>query len=146
MEIVEPGTYDFDFGVSFPTAMKDLFELPGSMARDSEWTTHRRATGKLTIKGPVEKGALAERLVKETFEGLAGEDFTVTRLELTPTAGPTVGEQVVLDYLDCIRVAGKHVDSCVACQNEQYCEAGEPILYHFGQALDRYRRRESLLV
>jgi hypothetical protein len=48
--------------------------------------------------------------------------------------------------LDCIRVASKHVDSCVACQNEQYCEAGEPILYHFGQAQDRYQRRESLLV
>jgi hypothetical protein len=146
MEIVEPGTYDFDLGVSFPTPMKDLLELPGSTARDSEWTTFRRATSMFTVKEPVEKGALAERLVKETFEGLASEDVTVMRLELTPVSGPTVAEQAVIDYLDCIRVAAKHVDSCEACQNEQYCEAGEPILYHFELALDRYRRRESLLV
>jgi hypothetical protein len=146
MEIVEPGTYDFDLGVSFPTPMKDLFELPGSMARDSEWTTYRRATGKITIKEPVEKEALAERLAKETFEDLAGEELKVARLELTPTSAPTVAEQAVLDYMDCLRVAGKHVDSCAACQNEQYCEAVEPILYHFELALDRYQRRESLLV
>ncbi|WP_162467249.1 hypothetical protein [Streptomyces cavernae] len=145
MEIVEPGTYDFDLGVSFPTPMKELFELPGSMAKDSEWTTFRRATGKTTLKDPIEKDALAERLSAEAFEDLA-EDVTVERLELTLTSVPTVEEQVVLDYLACIRVAGKHVDSCVACQNEQYCEAGEPILYHFGLALDRYRRRESLLI
>ncbi len=107
MEIVEPGTYEFDLGVSFPTSRRDLFERPGSMARDSDWTTYRRATGQLTIKEPVEKGALAEQLVKETFEGLVGEDVTVARLELTPTAGPTVEEQVVLDYLACIRVAGQ---------------------------------------
>src|SRR4051794_39098483 len=131
MEIVEPGTYGFDLGVSFPTPVKDLSELPGSMSRDSEWTTFRRATGKTTVKEPVEKDALAERLAAVTFKGLASEDVTVAHLELIPTLGPTVAEQVVLDYLDCIRVAGKHVDSCVACQNEQHCEAGEPILYHF---------------
>jgi hypothetical protein len=142
MEIVEPGTYDFDLGVSFPTPVKELLELPGSVARDSEWTTFRRATGKTTLKNPIEKDALAA----ETFEDLASEDLTVKRLELTPTSGPTVEEQVVLDYLACIRVAGKHVDSCVACQNEQYCEAGEPILDHFELARDRYQRREGLLV
>ncbi|GGX58936.1 hypothetical protein [Streptomyces chartreusis] len=146
MEIVEPGTYDFDLDVSFPTPMKELLELPGFTARHSEWTTFRRATSKVTVKGPVEKGALAERLVKETFEGLASEDVTVIRLELTPTSGPTVAELAVTDYMDCIRVAANHVDSCEACQNERFCETGEPILDHFELARDRYQRRESLLV
>ncbi|WP_216586612.1 hypothetical protein [Streptomyces brasiliscabiei] len=130
MKIVEPGTYDFDLAVTFPAAMK---------------TGYRGSSGKLTVKDPVAKDALAKRLT-DRLTDLAGKDITVTRLELTPTSGPTVAEQAVIDYLDCIRVAAEHVDSCEACQNEQYCEAGEPILCHFELALDRYRRRESLLV
>ncbi|MBP5888720.1 MULTISPECIES: hypothetical protein [Streptomyces] len=131
MKIVEPGTYDFDLEVTFPAAMK---------------STYRGSSGRITIKDSVEKDVLAERLAAETLTGLAGKVLTITRLELTPTSGPTVAEQAVIDYLDCIRVAAKHMDSCEACQNEQYCEVGEPILYHFELALDRYRRRESLLV
>lgn len=130
MKIVEPGTYDFDLAVTFPAAMK---------------TGYRGSSGKLTVKDPVVKDVLAKRLT-DRLTDLAGKDLTVTRLELTATSGPTVAEQAVIDYLDCVRVAAKHVDSCEACQNEQYCEAGEPILYHFELALDRYRRRESLLV
>lgn len=130
MKIVEPGTYDFYLAVSFPAAMK---------------TGYRGSSGRLTVKDPVGKGALAKRLT-DRLTDLAGRDFTVTRLELTPSSGPTVAEQAVIDYMDCIRVAAEHVDSCLACQNEEYCEAGEPILYHFELALDRYRRRESLLV
>jgi hypothetical protein len=131
MEIVEPGTYDFDLDVAFPAAMK---------------STYRGSSGRVTVKVPVAKDALAERLAVETLTGLSGKVLTVTRLELTPTAGPTVAEQAVLNYMDCIRVAAKHVDSCLVCRNEQYCEAGEPIMYHFELALDRYQRRESLLV
>ncbi|MFG2463359.1 hypothetical protein ACGFWE_40790 [Streptomyces sp. NPDC048523] len=130
MEIVEPGTYAFDLAVTFPAAMK---------------SSYRGSSGKITVKDPVEKEALAKRLT-DRLTGLAGKDLTVTRLELTPTSGPTVEEQAVLDYLNCIRVAAKHVDFCLACQNEQNCEAAEPILYHLELALDRYQRRESLLV
>ncbi|MFI9772445.1 hypothetical protein ACIHJG_37185 [Streptomyces sp. NPDC052415] len=131
MEIVEPGTYDFDFDVTFPAAVK---------------STYRGSSGRITVKDPVEKDVLAERLAAETLTGLAGKVLTITRLELTPTSGPTVAEQAVLDHMDCIRFAAKHVDSCLACRNEQYCEAGEPLLYHFELALERYERRESLLV
>ncbi|MFR0367592.1 hypothetical protein [Streptomyces sp. MCC20] len=130
MKIVEPGTYDFALDVTFPAAMK---------------TGYRGSSGKLTVKDPVAKDALAKRLT-DRLTDLAGKDLTVTRLELTPTSGPTVAEQAVIDYTDCIRVAAEHVDSCLSCQSEQYCETGEPILYHFELALDRYQRRESLLV
>ncbi|MEU0896852.1 hypothetical protein [Streptomyces massasporeus] len=144
MEIVEPGTYDFELDVTFPAAMKST--LAASVARDFGASTYRGSSGKITVKDPVEKDALAKRLAADTLTGLAGKDLTVTRLELTPTSGPTVEEQAVLDYTDCVRVAAKHVDSCLACQNDQYCEAGEPIPYDFELALDRYLRRESLLV
>ncbi|MEU9413237.1 hypothetical protein AB0E08_47160 [Streptomyces sp. NPDC048281] len=131
METVEPGTYDFDLGVTFPAAMKN---------------TYRGSSGRITIKDLVAKDALAKTLVTDTLTGLAGKDVTVTRLELTPTSGPTVEEQAVCDYLDCIRGVARHVGSCKACQNGQYCEAAEPILYHFELAQDRYQRRGSLLV
>lgn len=130
MKIVEPGTYDFDLDVTFPAAMK---------------TGYRGSSGKLTVKDAVGKDALAKRLV-DRLTDLAGKDLAVTRLELTPVSGPTVAEQAVIDYLDCARIAAKHMDSCGACKNEQYCEAGEPIMYHFELALDLYQRRESLLV
>ncbi|MET7693926.1 hypothetical protein ABZT06_39180 [Streptomyces sp. NPDC005483] len=130
MENVEPGTYDFGLAVTFPAARK---------------STYRGSSGRVTVKHPVAKDALAKRLT-DRLTGLAGKDITVTRLELIPTSGPTVAEQAVIDYMDCIRVAAKHLDSCEACQNEQYCEAAEPILYHLELALDRYERRESLLV
>ncbi|MFE7077225.1 hypothetical protein ACFU96_44785 [Streptomyces sp. NPDC057620] len=128
MEIVESGTYEFRLDVNFPATTPYPFKLAASMARRPESAACRGTTGKLTLKELIEKDALVRRLLAgESFEVLASQDLTVTRVELIPTAGPTVEEEVVLDRMACIRVATKHVDSCVACQDGQYCEAGEPI-------------------
>jgi hypothetical protein len=145
MEFVAPGTYRFELAISFPSTMKNPFELPAGMAMDFETTGHREAAGEITLKGPVEKDALAKWLAADTYKDLRDKDLTVTRLELTQTAQPGASEdQLLIDYMDCFRVATEHVDACVACQNEQYCPAGAPILEHFVQAQDAYQQRENI--
>lgn len=123
--------------------MTNPFAFPASMAMDFETTT-RGATGKTTIKDAVDKDALAKQLATDTFKGLVGKDLTLTRLELTPTSGPTPEEQMFFDYLDCFRLATKHVGSSVTCQNEKCCEAGEPALFHLALPQDALQQREYL--
>jgi hypothetical protein len=84
-EIVEPGRYDYDLTVEFPSVYIPEHTPPAFRNSDAYPTTRTRsASGQFDLSGPVVHALLRQYFVNQVCEDVDPEIVTVTRFELTP--------------------------------------------------------------
>jgi len=84
-EIVEPGRYDYDLTVEFPSTYVPEHTPPAFRLADSYETTRRRyASGQFDLSEPVTRMLLRQYFVNQACEDVDPAIVTVTRFELTP--------------------------------------------------------------
>jgi hypothetical protein len=84
-EIVEPGRYDYDLTVEFPSTYIPEHTPPAFRIADSYETTRRRyASGQFDLSEPVARVLLRQYFVNQACEDVDPEIVTVTRFDLTP--------------------------------------------------------------
>jgi hypothetical protein len=84
-EIVEPGCYDYDLTVSFPSTYIPEHTAPAFRIAESHETTRKRyASGQFDLFEPVARVLLRQHFVDQVCEDVDPAIVTVTRFDLTP--------------------------------------------------------------
>jgi len=84
-ETVEPGRYDYDLTVSFPSVYIPDHTPPRLRATAGYETTRtRRVWGQFDLKERVEHAVLRDALVRKNCPDLAGQTVAITSFTLTP--------------------------------------------------------------
>lgn len=84
-EIVEPGRYDYELTVKFPSTYIPEHTPPAFRITESYETTRIRSTrGQFELTGPVASAAIREHLVNQICEDVDPAIVTVTRFDLIP--------------------------------------------------------------
>ncbi|MFF5609282.1 hypothetical protein ACFY65_23325 [Streptomyces cellulosae] len=84
-EIVEPGRYDYDLKVEFPSVYIPEHTPPAFRANDGYETTRvRYVSGQFDLVEHVGREVLRDHFVRKVCEDLIGVDVKVARFELTP--------------------------------------------------------------
>lgn len=84
-EIVEPGRYDYDLTVKFPSTYIPEHTPPAFRIAESYETTRTRyANGQFDLAEPVARDLLCQHFVNQVCEDVSSDLVTVTRFELTP--------------------------------------------------------------
>ncbi|MFB7244612.1 hypothetical protein ACFCYX_19390 [Streptomyces populi] len=84
-DIVEPGRYDFDLKVEFPSVYIPEHTPPAFRLADSYPTTRfRYASGQFDLTEHVERDAIRDHFVREACKDVDLAIVTVARFELTP--------------------------------------------------------------
>lgn len=87
VEIVEPGRYDYDLTVEFPSTYVPEHTAPAFRIAESYETTRRRyANGQFDLSEPVARTLLRQHFVNQACEDVDPQIVTVTRFELTPVS------------------------------------------------------------
>lgn len=84
-EIVEPGRYDYDLKVEFPSTYIPEHTPPAfRMTEGYETTRSRYASGQFELSEPVARVLLRQYFVNQVCEDVSSDIVTVTRFDLTP--------------------------------------------------------------
>jgi len=84
-EIVEPGRYDYDLTVEFPSTYIPEHAAPAFRIAEAYETTRRRyANGQFDLSEPVAHELLRQHFVNQACEDVDPAIVTVTRFELFP--------------------------------------------------------------
>lgn len=87
VEIVEPGRYDYDLTVEFPSTYIPEHTAPAFRIAEAYETTRRRyANGQFDLSEPVARELLRQHFVNQACEDVDPAIVTVTRFELTSVA------------------------------------------------------------
>ena len=83
-EIVEPGRYDYDLTVKFPSTYIPEHTPPAfRIAEAYETTRTRYASGQFDLSEPVARVLLRQHFVNQVCEDVSSDIVTVTRFDLT---------------------------------------------------------------
>jgi hypothetical protein len=84
-EIVEPGRYDYDLKVEFPSTYIPEHTPPAFRNSAAQQTTRTRyASGQFDLTAHVGRDVLRDHLVRQFCEDVSPEIVSVTRFDLTP--------------------------------------------------------------
>lgn len=84
-EIVQPGLYDYDLKVEFPSTYVPEHTPPAfRLAESYETIRVRYASGQFNLSEPVARVLLRQHFVNQACEDVDPEIVTVTRFDLTP--------------------------------------------------------------
>lgn len=84
-DIVEPGRYDYDLTVQFPSVYIPEHTPPAFRNAAAQETTRIRSTkGQFELTGSVVNALIREHLVNQLCEDVDRATVTVTRFDLTP--------------------------------------------------------------
>lgn len=85
VEIVEPGRYDYDLKVEFPSVYIPEHTLPAFRNAAAYPTTRTRyASGQFDLSAPVARVLLRQHFVNQVCQDVDPATVTVARFELTP--------------------------------------------------------------
>lgn len=84
-EIVEPGRYDYNLTVSFPSVYIPEHTPPAFRNADAQQTTRTRwVSGQFDLTEHMARDLLRDHFVRQTCEDVSPELVRVTRFNLTP--------------------------------------------------------------
>jgi hypothetical protein len=84
-EIVEPGRYDYDLTVEFPSTYVPEHTPPAFRIAESYETTRKRyASGQFDLTEHVGRTVIRDHFVRQVCEDVDPAIVTVTRFDLTP--------------------------------------------------------------
>lgn len=84
-EIVEPGRYDYDLTVEFPSTYIPEHTPPAfRLAESYETTRVRYASGQFDLTEHIGREVLRDHFVRKVCDDLIGVDVQVAHFELTP--------------------------------------------------------------
>lgn len=84
-EIVEPGRYDYELTVRFPSVYIPDHTPPAFRNADAMPTTRTRSvSGQFNLIASLSRDAIRDHFVREACEDVSLDLVTVTRFDLTP--------------------------------------------------------------
>lgn len=84
-DTVEPGRYDYDLTITFPSVYIPDHTPPRLRATAGYETTRtRRFWGQFDLKERVDRDILRDHLVRKSCDDLAGQTVAITSFTLTP--------------------------------------------------------------